>query len=246
MKNRSPLKQISYHHNRHKSDGMINETERAVSTIQKRNKHSYNDFVLHSQSKTTSKQFINNMQNLLEQLNKPFYVSSAETLRTENAFLKKENYKLQEKIESLKKLTKSNNSDPSLKMKKTIENQILKEKNEKLHKKIRKLELMPKKFKNTSEIQLDFYVQQMIGSMKELVFLFENSSEPKNSYETMSNSEEESDTFYSLKGKGYPEKTTNHSQSVRQTKEKAAIRNFQQKNNYFSNSMSAFYPYTNQ
>lgn len=216
----SPRKPISYHH-RQKSDGMVPKEEILLSsndgklfeqsgTIKKTQKNSLlNDKIIDSKYKEKSEKLNAKCAMLLTQLNKgELNVKniSLSMIKKENKMLLRENEELMTQYKNMKaKLKNSNNivnTSSSYRARKLQEENIrLSEENEEIIEKIKKIKLYKnnKFLKSTTKYQMEYLVQIITGSMKELVFLLENeckinSAIDTNEKEIINDDDEEEDS----------------------------------------------------
>ena len=191
MKKGSPRKALSYHH-RQKSDGMIppkeNEELLENGTIKKTSqKTSIKDNIINTKYDECMVILNEKMKTMLNQLNKYDITNktqnsiSMSSLKLENKKLNKENEMLLEQYKELKENYKEMNENSNVISNRQLkkikeENIVLQRENDMLMERIRKL----KKYKknkllgSTMKYRMEFLLQIMTGSMKELVYLFEN------------------------------------------------------------------------
>ena len=191
MKKGSPRKALSYHH-RQKSDGMIppqeNEELLENGTIKKTSQKTFiKDNIINTKYDECMVILNEKMKTMLNQLNKYDITNktqnsiSMSSLKLENKKLNKENEMLLEQYKELKENYKEMNENSNVISNRQLkkikeENIVLQRENDMLMERIRKL----KKYKknkllgSTMKYRMEFLLQIMTGSMKELVYLFEN------------------------------------------------------------------------
>lgn len=191
MKKGSPRKALNYHH-RQKSDGMIppkeNEELLENGTIKKTSQKTFiKDNIINTKYDECMVILNEKMKTMLSQLNKYDITNktqnsiSLSSLKMENKKLNKENEMLLEQYRELKENYKEVNDNSNVISNRQLkkikeENKVLQRENDMLMERIRKL----KKYKknkllgSTMKYRMEFLLQIMTGSMKELVYLFEN------------------------------------------------------------------------
>ena len=191
MKKGSPRKALNYHH-RQKSDGMIppkeNEELLENGTIKKTSQKTFiKDNIINTKYDECMVILNEKMKTMLSQLNKYDITNktqnsiSLSSLKMENKKLDKENEMLLEQYRELKENYKEVNDNSNVISNRQLkkikeENKVLQRENDMLMERIRKL----KKYKknkllgSTMKYRMEFLLQIMTGSMKELVYLFEN------------------------------------------------------------------------
>ena len=191
MKKGSPRKALNYHH-RQKSDGMIppkeNEELLENGTIKKTSQKTFiKDNIINTKYDECMVILNEKMKTMLSQLNKYDITNktqnsiSLNSLKMENKKLSKENEMLLEQYRELKENYKEVNENSNVISNRQLkkikeENKVLQRENDMLMERIRKL----KKYKknkllgSTMKYRMEFLLQIMTGSMKELVYLFEN------------------------------------------------------------------------
>lgn len=191
MKKGSPRKALNYHH-RQKSDGMIppkeNEDLLENGTIKKTSQKTFiKDNIINTKYDECMVILNEKMKTMLSQLNKYDITNktqnsiSLSSLKMENKKLNKENEMLLEQYRELKENYKEVNDNSNVISNRQLkkikeENKVLQRENDMLMERIRKL----KKYKknkllgSTMKYRMEFLLQIMTGSMKELVYLFEN------------------------------------------------------------------------
>lgn len=191
MKKGSPRKALNYHH-RQKSDGMIppkeNEELLENGTIKKTSQKTFiKDNIINTKYDECMVILNEKMKTMLSQLNKYDITNktqnsiSLSSLKMENKKLNKENEMLLEQFRELKENYKEVNDNSNVISNRQLkkikeENKVLQRENDMLMERIRKL----KKYKknkllgSTMKYRMEFLLQIMTGSMKELVYLFEN------------------------------------------------------------------------
>lgn len=274
MKKGSPRKALNYHH-RQKSDGMIppkeNEEMLENGTIKKTSQKTFiKDNIINTKYDECMVILQEKMKSMLIQMNKYDITTmnqnsiSMNSLKKENKKLNKENALLLEQYKELKEnydeLPNENSNIISNRQLKKIkeENKALQQENEMLLERIKKLKHYKKNklLNSTTKLQMEFYLQMLTGSMKELVFLFENDGKANDNIDN--NIESDKDSISDDSDSSIEVNTTNNykkvnefvNQSERVNKKIKRTTNTDdiedRKKNFYNNSAINYYNKSNQ